>query len=158
MEQKRIVHSAEETKQLARILSRLVQPGDVLLLEGELGAGKTTFAKGFAEGLDITDVIKSPTYTLMRAYESGRLPFYHFDVYRLEESGGGDLGFEEYIDGEGVSLIEWSRYIEDSLPETYLEIELKRTGEADDDRQLTVKAVGNYYASIATKWEELWSE
>src|SRR5699024_12363354 len=97
----------EETKKIAADLTQYLQPGDVLLLEGNLGAGKTTFTKGLAEGLGINRVIKSPTYTLIREYEDGRLPLYHMDVYRLEESGSTDLGLEEYFEGEGVSVIEW---------------------------------------------------
>ncbi|MER2002546.1 MAG: tRNA (adenosine(37)-N6)-threonylcarbamoyltransferase complex ATPase subunit type 1 TsaE, partial [Carnobacterium inhibens] len=87
----------EETKTVAADLAKWLEPGDVILLEGNLGAGKTTFTKGLAEGLGIKRVIKSPTYTIIREYLDGRLPLYHMDVYRLEETGGMDLGLEEYF-------------------------------------------------------------
>ncbi len=84
--------------------------GDVLVLDGDLGAGKTTFTKGLAAGLEIPDIIKSPTFTIIHEYQDGRLPLYHMDAYRLENGGAEDLGLEEYFDGDGVSVVEWADY------------------------------------------------
>ena len=99
------VESAEQTQAIAKKMGPLLQARDILLLDGDLGAGKTTFTKGLAEGLGIHRNIKSPTFTIIREYQQGRLPLYHMDVYRLEETGGDDLGLEEYFEGDGVSVV-----------------------------------------------------
>ncbi|MGX6970035.1 tRNA (adenosine(37)-N6)-threonylcarbamoyltransferase complex ATPase subunit type 1 TsaE [Vagococcus bubulae] len=128
-----------DTQSIGEKLSELAQPGDIFILTGELGAGKTTFSKGFAKGLGITQMIKSPTYTLIREYDSGRLPLYHMDVYRLEGAGD-DLGLEEYLDGEGVCLIEWGELIKDTMDNEFIELILHKTPE--DTRFLTVEHDG----------------
>ena len=125
-----------ETKEIAKSLADFLKEGSVLLLEGNLGAGKTTFTKGIAEGLGIKEVIKSPTYTLIREYQSGRLPLYHMDVYRLEEVGGDELGLEEYFQGEGVSIVEWATFIPEDLPKEFLKIKLVPMGEDFSLRRL----------------------
>ena len=89
------VENREQTMQLGQQIGKLVMAGDVIVLSGDLGAGKTTFTKGLALGLDIDETIKSPTFTIIREYQNGRLPLYHMDVYRLENGGGSDLGLEE---------------------------------------------------------------
>ncbi|EIT84398.1 ATPase with predicted role in cell wall biosynthesis [Fictibacillus macauensis ZFHKF-1] len=119
--------SPEETGALAEKLGQLLGAGDVLTLEGDLGAGKTTFSKGLAKGLGVTRVVNSPTFTIIKEYK-GRLPFYHMDVYRLEDSDE-DLGFEEYFAGEGVTVVEWAHFIEDHLPAERLQIEIRREDE-----------------------------
>ena len=91
----------EKTIELGERVGRLLKAGDVLVLDGDLGAGKTTFTKGLAKGLDIPDLIKSPTFTIIREYHDGRLPLYHMDAYRLENGGAEDLGLEEYFDSDG---------------------------------------------------------
>lgn len=143
-----------ETMWLGELLGELVGPGDVLLLEGDLGAGKTTFTKGLAKGLGIENVIKSPTYTLIREYTKGRLPLYHMDVYRLEEVGGDDMGLEEYFYGEGVSVVEWSTFISEELPSTYLKIHLDRSGEFLENRTLTFEPHGERYTQIVESLRE----
>lgn len=125
-----------DTQQLGEKISQLAQAGDIFLLTGDLGAGKTTFSKGFAKGLGITQMIKSPTYTLIREYDSGRLPLYHMDVYRLEGSGD-DLGLDEYFEGDGVCLIEWGEIIKDMIENPFIELIIHKTPE--DTRFLTVK-------------------
>ena len=110
------VSNAELTQKIAEKLAKALHAGDVILLDGDLGAGKTTFTKGLARGLGIRKNVKSPTFTLIREYHEGRLPLYHMDVYRLEETGGDDLGLEEYFNGDGVSVVEWSQFVEDDLP------------------------------------------
>lgn len=107
----------KETFQFAKKLAREAKIGDIYLLEGNLGVGKTVFAKGFAEGLGVNDPITSPTFTIIQEYEEGRIPFYHFDVYRIADvEEMYELGYESYFFGEGVCLIEWASRIEDILP------------------------------------------
>lgn len=107
----------KETFQFAKKLAREAKIGDIYLLEGNLGVGKTVFAKGFAEGLGVNDPITSPTFTIIHEYEEGRIPFYHFDVYRIADvEEMYELGYESYFFGEGVCLIEWASRIEDILP------------------------------------------
>ncbi|WLR51068.1 tRNA (adenosine(37)-N6)-threonylcarbamoyltransferase complex ATPase subunit type 1 TsaE [Bacillus tianshenii] len=136
--------SPEETKQIAERLAALLLPGDVLTLEGDLGAGKTTFTKGLAKGLGVKRTVNSPTFTIIKEYQ-GRMPFYHMDVYRLENSDE-DLGFEEYFFGEGVTVVEWAQFIADELPEQYLEIVVHHTG--DDQRKITCKPHGERYVQV----------
>lgn len=110
----------------AASLGPQLQAGDVLLLDGDLGAGKTSFTKGLAKGLGITDYVKSPTFTIVREYRHGRLPLYHMDLYRLEDGGAEDLGLEEYFEGDGVSVVEWPDFLGLSEPETYLMIHFQK--------------------------------
>lgn len=152
------VNSEQETLALAALLATLLEPKDVLLLEGNLGAGKTTFTKGIAKGLGIESVIKSPTYTLIREYTKGKLPLYHMDVYRLEDVGGDDLGFEEYIYGNGVSVIEWAAFIKDELPDSYLTIKLVPTGEFFEGRDITFEPNGEHYEQLVEKFQKQASE
>lgn len=112
----------EETKDFAKRLAGFLQAGDVIALEGDLGAGKTTFTKGLAEGLGITRNVNSPTFTIIKEYQ-GRLPLYHMDVYRVEDAFE-DLGFEEYFEGDGVTVVEWAHLIEAQLPEELLLLQL----------------------------------
>lgn len=138
--------SAEETIALAKKIGQNAEASFVILLEGDLGAGKTTFTKGLAEGLGITQLVKSPTFTIIREYTSGRLPLYHMDVYRLEDANPDELGFEEYFLGDGVSVIEWAHFIADSLPQEYLKITISRI--SDEGRKLEVEAVGGQYEAF----------
>ena len=119
--------SAEETFALGKKIGEQARPGDVYTLVGDLGVGKTVFTQGLAEGLEITEPISSPTFTFGQVYEEGRLPFYHFDVYRIGDVEEMDeIGFEDYIYGEGVSLIEWSNLIEEILPEKKVKITIEK--------------------------------
>lgn len=135
----RTTHTAEDTRIIAEKLAKLLEPGDVLTLSGDLGAGKTTFTQGLAKGLGVEDVVNSPTFTLIREYE-GRLPLYHMDVYRLgEKAGSEDLGIDEYLYGDGVSVIEWADYIEPLLPEEILQVHIRKIGESDREIEITGK-------------------
>lgn len=118
-----ILHNEDETKALGQKIGQVVEEGTIIVLSGELGTGKTTLSKGIAQGLGIKQMIKSPTYTLIREYEEGRMPLYHMDVYRLEGCED-DLGFDEYFLGDGLCLIEWGSLIESQLPPHYYEISL----------------------------------
>jgi len=142
------VTSPEATMQIGEQLGQLVQPGDLLLLDGDLGAGKTTLTKGLAKGLGIIGNVKSPTFTLIREYRQGRVPLYHMDVYRLEDGGAEDLGLDEYFDGDGVSVVEWSELIADLLPANYLRVAISRNDIADDQRVITFTPEGTHYQQL----------
>lgn len=139
--------SPKETQVLAAKLAQLVTPGTVLFLIGDLGAGKTTFTKGFALGLGIKQMIKSPSYTIIREYETGRLPFYHLDLYRLAGNND-DLGLEEYFEGEGVSVVEWANLLEE-LPRDYVTITFTKT--SLEGRILNLKATGPNSTALLKK-------
>ncbi|MBY6038590.1 tRNA (adenosine(37)-N6)-threonylcarbamoyltransferase complex ATPase subunit type 1 TsaE [Fictibacillus nanhaiensis] len=133
--------SAEETMTFAEKMGLTLKKGDVLTLAGDLGAGKTTFTKGLAKGLGITRTVNSPTFTIIKEYK-GRLPLYHMDVYRLEDSYE-DLGFEEYFSGDGVCVVEWATFIEEYLPDERLELVISHKGE--DEREIQLKPLGERY-------------
>jgi len=138
-------HSLEETLDFAADMAAKAKAGDIICLNGNLGAGKTAFAKGFAKGLGINGYVNSPTFTLMQIYEDGRLPMYHFDLYRLAESleyGNHidadtleDIGFFEYLDAKGICLIEWAEYAGDLIPKnaSWIDIEI-----CDDFRKINI--------------------
>ena len=116
----------EELISIGQKLGRLLNSGDIIVLSGDLGAGKTTLTKGIAKGLDVSQMIKSPTYTIVREYE-GRLPLYHLDVYRIGDIEEMDeIGYEDYVYGEGVCLIEWANLIEEILPDHYQKITIRK--------------------------------
>ena len=121
-----------------KALGQLLEKQDVLILIGDLGAGKTTFTKGVAQGLDIDQMIKSPTYTIVREYE-GRLPLYHLDVYRIGDDPD-SIDLDDFLFGEGVTVIEWGELLETSLPAGYLKVELLKRG---DGREIRLSAVGD---------------
>ena len=109
---------AEDTYEIGRKLGEMATEGQVYCLIGDLGVGKTVFTQGFAKGLGITEPISSPTFTIVQVYEEGRLPFYHFDVYRIADIDEMDeIGYEDYFYGQGVCLVEWANLIEELLPE-----------------------------------------
>ena len=132
---------AEDTYEIGKKIGQEAQPGQVICLYGDLGVGKTVFTKGLADGLGITEPIQSPTFTIVQVYEEGRLPFYHFDVYRIGDVEEMDeVGFEDYVMGEGVSLIEWANLIEEILPQKRTEITIeKNLEEGFDYRKITVE-------------------
>ena len=119
--------SEKETWQLGYDMAVKAEPGTVMCLDGDLGVGKTVFTAGFAEGLGIKTAICSPTFTILQVYEEGRLPLYHFDVYRISDSSEMDeIGFDEYAFGQGVCLIEWGSLIEDILPENTIYVTISK--------------------------------
>ena len=132
--------SAGETRELGVSLGRKALPGEVYALEGDLGAGKTVLSQGFAKGLDIHEIVNSPTFTILQVYESGRIPLYHFDVYRIEDPGEMDeIGFDEYLYGDGVCLIEWAGNIEEILPENLIRIRISHLPDkGPDSRRITI--------------------
>lgn len=135
--------SPEETGALGRRLGEQAIPGEVYTLIGDLGVGKTVLTQGIADGLNILEPICSPTFTIVQVYEEGRLPFYHFDVYRIgdiEEME--EIGYEDYFYGEGLTMIEWANLIEEILPSTYKEITIEKDLEKGFDyRRIKIEEV-----------------
>ena len=146
-----------ETKDIAIKLASFLSAGDVICLFGDLGAGKTVFASGIAEGIHIDDSITSPTFTILNEY-TGKIPFYHFDVYRLTSPEFLDMGGDEYLYGDGIVLIEWSENILDVLPSERLEIYINYCSilsENNDSRELMFKPIGRKYEDILKKFVEV---
>lgn len=133
--------SAEETYKLGVEIGKKAVKGQVFTLVGDLGVGKTVLTQGLAEGLDIEESISSPTFTIVQVYDEGRLPFYHFDVYRIGDiSEMDEIGYEDYVHGEGVSLIEWANLIEEILPENRTSIIIEKDLEQGFDyRKITIE-------------------
>ncbi|AOM84119.1 tRNA (adenosine(37)-N6)-threonylcarbamoyltransferase complex ATPase subunit type 1 TsaE [Salisediminibacterium beveridgei] len=138
------VQQLTETKELAKDLAEKLQPGDVITLEGDLGAGKTTFTKALAEAFGVPGNVNSPTFTIMKEY-MGRLAFYHMDAYRIEAEDE-DLGLDEYFDSGGVVVIEWPSMIASQLPDARLDILITYTG--PDTRTMTITAHGKRYEAL----------
>lgn len=137
-------YSEDDTKKMGSYLGEIVPAGSVIALYGDLGAGKTVFAKGLGEGLQVKDVVTSPSFVLLNIYR-GRLEFYHFDFYRLdEEEELQELGLDEFFYGGGVTLIEWAEKFPSILPSTRLDIFLQNNDEVPDYRTLCFKPCGNF--------------
>lgn len=130
----------EETLTIGEKIGKLVTPGAVVTVDGNLGVGKTVLAQGIAKGLGIVEPVVSPTFTIVQEYEEGRLPFYHFDVYRIEDPDEMyEIGFEEYFYGDGVCLIEWAELIQELLPENHVHIIIEKDPEKGFDyRKITL--------------------
>ena len=135
---------SNETDEFAAKLAGFLRPGDVIALEGDLGAGKTTFTKGLARGLEIKKTVNSPTFTIIKEYH-GRMPLYHMDVYRVADSYE-DLGFDEYFDGDGVTVVEWAHLIEEQLPTNRLTVFLFQEGQ--EKRKIVFEPRGERYEQL----------
>ena len=141
--------SVDETRLLASQVAPLARPGDLVLLAGDLGAGKTAFVQGFARGLGVDEPVTSPAFVLARTYE-GRLPLVHLDVYRLEHIQElHDLGISELLDDGGVTVIEWGDVVASALPADFLEVRIT-SGDADEERLLSIRWVGTGWPARAT--------
>lgn len=134
-------NSPGETYELGRQIGLTASPGQIFCLDGDLGTGKTVFTQGFAAGLGISEAVNSPTFTIVQVYDEGRLPLYHFDVYRIDDIGEMDeIGYEDYFFGQGVCLVEWSTQIEELIPENAVKISLeKELVRGFDFRRITVR-------------------
>ena len=134
-------NSEKETFELGKKIGENAKAGQIYTLTGDLGVGKTVFTQGLAAGLGITEPVNSPTFTILQVYEEGRMPFYHFDVYRIGDITEMDeIGYEDYIYGEGVSLIEWANLIEEILPKERIEIQIEKDLEQGFDyRKITIE-------------------
>ena len=132
--------SAEMTAELGRKIGKALNPGDIICIDGNLGVGKTVFTQGVAEGLGITESVCSPTFTLVQEYHEGRIPLYHFDVYRISGPWDmDDLGYEEYFYGDGICMIEWGSMIDELLPANTIFIKIEKDLEKGFDyRKITI--------------------
>ncbi|MCV9884563.1 tRNA (adenosine(37)-N6)-threonylcarbamoyltransferase complex ATPase subunit type 1 TsaE [Metabacillus halosaccharovorans] len=137
--------STEDTTTIAQSLSKMLNKNDVITLEGDLGAGKTTFTKALAKGLGISRNVNSPTFTIIKEYRGGRLPLYHMDVYRVEDADE-DLGFDEYFHGNGITVVEWAHLIEDQLPNERLDIRILYVD--DTTRTIIMTPRGFHYEEL----------
>lgn len=135
--------SAEETFDIGKAIAGMSEPGEVYCLSGDLGTGKTVFSQGFGAGLDIKEPISSPTFTILKEYHEGKIPFYHFDVYRIgSEDEMEEIGYFDIIDGEGVCLIEWAELISDILPQHYNKVTIEKNPEKGFDyRRITIERI-----------------
>jgi tRNA threonylcarbamoyladenosine biosynthesis protein TsaE len=146
-----ISHSPDDTWELAKRLAPKLSAGDVISLSGDLGAGKTVFTKGLAEGLDITEPVTSPTFTILKEYR-GRLPLFHFDVYRLGHPDELDeLGVDECFYSDGVSVVEWGDKVSALIPEEHLDIKMVRLVD-DDFRRLEITPRGSSWRKRVEQW------
>lgn len=146
-----ITRSSQETRDLGVKIGRLCQPGHVLSLEGDLGAGKTCLVQGLAEGLGVLSeaYVRSPTFTILNVH-NGRVPLYHFDLYRLSDIDElEEIGYKECLYGEGVSAIEWASNVKEAIPGECLRIAIRRIGE--DEREIEIAAAGKRYERIAAE-------
>lgn len=145
------LNNLEETEKFGIFLGENLRPGDVVCLNGDLGAGKTTLTKSIAKGLVIDDYVTSPTFTIVNEYY-GKIDLYHIDTYRLDDMVDVDyLGFDEYFYSDGVTIVEWAEKIRDALPEEYMEINIKSH---DDKRDLDINYVGNRFDELKEKLDE----
>lgn len=138
-------NSPEETREIGVMIGRLCKAGDVIALDGDLGAGKTCLIQGLAEGLGVSkkSYVRSPTFTILNVH-NGRVPLYHFDLYRLSDLDElEEIGYREYIYGEGVSALEWASNVEEAIPAECLRIDIRRVGEAE--REIEITATGERY-------------
>lgn len=149
-----VLPSAAATQSLAALIGQMAEPGLVILLEGTLGSGKTTFVQGLGQGLGIPEPIDSPTFVLLQEYYSGRLPLFHCDLYRLDSASAEDLGLEELWSGRGITAIEWPQNLSD-LPSTYLWLYLQSDPQTDGSRLLQVRGKGSQPAQL---WQQTLSQ
>lgn len=140
------IFSLDAMQALASQLASLADAGFVIALDGDLGAGKTTFSQAFAKGLGVDAVVNSPTFTIIKEYMGAKLPFYHMDVYRISVDEADELGLDEYFFGQGVTVVEWASIIDELFPEHYLHMKIELL--ADESRQLTLQANGPRYVKV----------
>lgn len=138
------VENSEQTIKVGYALGSLLNASDVVLLEGDLSAGKTTFTKGIGQALGVTRVINSPTFTIVKTY-SGRVNLYHMDLYRLDGLGN-DLDLYEYFEGDGVCVVEWPHQVDDLLPDEYVSVNITRTGQ--NTREIKIEGIGEKYKKL----------
>ena len=141
-----ITRSADETQALGQKLAKLLAPGDVIAYFGDLGAGKTAFTRGVAQGLGITEPVTSPTYTIVNEYLTGRVPLFHFDMYRLSSSDElFDIGWEDYLARGGVCAVEWSENVEDALQDA-IHVTIEKDAQEPDTRRITIEGGSRFEA------------
>ena len=148
-----ICKNKKETQDLGKLIANHSFRGEVITLKGQLGAGKTTFSQGFASGLNIKGVINSPTFNIVKCYFDSIIPLYHIDAYRLEDLHQ-DLGLEEYIEGDGVCLVEWAEFIQEVIPEELLKIEIEIL--ENEERMITITPLGSKYEELLKVVKSVW--
>ncbi|WP_284237098.1 tRNA (adenosine(37)-N6)-threonylcarbamoyltransferase complex ATPase subunit type 1 TsaE [Paenibacillus glycanilyticus] len=146
------IRNEQETALLARRIAKLAKPGTVLALDGDLGAGKTTFSQKFAKAIGVEGVVNSPTFTIIKEYDGASMPFYHMDVYRLSMEEADELGLDDYFFGQGVTIVEWASLIKELLPPDRLEMYISHEG--GEERVVRITGIGEPYRS----WCEVWNE
>ncbi|AJY73934.1 tRNA (adenosine(37)-N6)-threonylcarbamoyltransferase complex ATPase subunit type 1 TsaE [Paenibacillus beijingensis] len=139
----------QDTVELAGLLASWAVPGTVLILDGDLGAGKTRFSQAFAAAIGVQGVVNSPTFTIIKEYAGRSMPFYHMDVYRLSQEEADELGLDDYFFGEGVTIVEWGSLIGDLLPPQRLHLYIEHLG--GDKRRIKLHGIGERYASWCTQ-------
>lgn len=140
-----ITNSPEETEKIGAAIGKIIPAGTVLAYRGDLGAGKTAFTRGLARGLGFTEAVTSPTYTIVNEYLGGRLPLFHFDMYRLSSADDlFDIGWEDYLDRGGVCAVEWSENVAEALPEDTVWVDLRRLEGEDNGRRITITGVTGF--------------
>lgn len=144
----------QETEQLAAFIGKHCWQGAVLALDGDLGAGKTTFSKALAAALGVEEMVSSPTFTIIKEYEGRQLPFYHMDVYRLSLEEADELGLDDYFYGQGVTVVEWASLIEEIMPEQHLSLYMEWVDE--ERRNIHMQAHGSRYEQLLQQLKE-WS-
>ena len=148
-----ICKNKKETQDLGKLIATYSFRGEVITLKGQLGAGKTTFSQGFASGLNIKGVINSPTFNIVKCYFDSVIPLYHIDAYRLEDLHQ-DLGLEEYIEGDGVCLVEWAEFIQEVIPDELLKIEIEIL--ENEERMITITPLGSKYEELLKVVKSVW--
>lgn len=149
----KLINNERETAALAGQLAAMAKPGVVLALDGDLGAGKTTFSQSYAKAIGVKGIVNSPTFTIIKEYEGAEMPFYHMDVYRLSLEEADELGLDDYFFGNGVTIIEWASLIDELLPPERLEIYIEHEG--GDERRFRITGVGELYAEWCTALNEI---
>ena len=145
-------NSKEQTQKIGEMIAPLLTMGTVITLDGDLGAGKTTFTQGLGRGLSIKENINSPTFNILKCYFNGRLPLYHIDAYRLEDGVNNQIGLEEVIEGDGVAVVVWSKFIIDMIYNP-LRIIIERM--SDNQRRITFESENEMYAELFDRLEEI---
>lgn len=147
------IHSLQETAQLAARLAEKASSGMVIALDGDLGAGKTTFSQAFAAAIGVRGIVNSPTFTIIKEYEGESMPFYHMDVYRISMEEADELGLDDYFFGSGVTLVEWASLIEELLPDRRLELYIENLG--GEERLIRMKGIGEPYVDWCDEWDKM---
>ncbi|REK71668.1 tRNA (adenosine(37)-N6)-threonylcarbamoyltransferase complex ATPase subunit type 1 TsaE [Paenibacillus paeoniae] len=147
------IGSLQETAQLAARLAANARPGTVIALDGDLGAGKTTFSQAFAAAIGVPGIVNSPTFTIIKEYEGVSMPFYHMDVYRISLEEADELGLDDYFFGSGVTLVEWASLIEELLPANRLELYIEHV--SGEERFIRARGIGEPYADWCDEWDKM---
>lgn len=147
-------NSVNDTHKLAKIIAKLVKKGDLITLNADLGGGKTTFTQGLAAALDVREIVNSPTFNIVKCYFDAKIPLCHIDAYRLEGIQN-DIGLDEYLMGDFLTVIEWGQFINYLLPYERLEININRV--SDNQREIVLNGIGEYYQQIVKEVERLWA-